>query len=105
MESVKVWQTNTDYFLEPRAAATAGATASETGDGDGGSRASLVEEGGSSGGGGGVASTVMLYVACSVFGGVLGGVMVGWWLGSRDARKWSQVYERINGTGAMAPEL
>lgn len=104
--------------MEPRAAAAAGATASNGGgespspspssssaegqDGDGG--ATLVVDGNERGPGGssGGAGTVLLYVACSVFGGVLGGAAVGLWLGKKDAR---QVYESINGSGATRPAL
>ncbi|CAN0135126.1 unnamed protein product [Ectocarpus fasciculatus] len=105
IESVKVWQTNPDYFMDARAAAGAGAIAS-SGDNAASSPPSLVAEdvpdAGSSGGGGGA---VMLYVGCSVLGGVLGGVVVGWWLGNRDSRNLSRVYDRIDGSGRATPAL
>lgn len=108
MESVKIWQTNEDYFLEPRAAATAGLAASNGGnkspfsvktpvtDGDG------LSPGVSSAGD---ASTVLGYVVCSLLGGVLGGVAVGWCLGKSGTRKWSRVYESIQGRGTSTPGL
>lgn len=89
--------------MDARAAAAAGAIAS-SGDNWGSSPPPLVAEddAGSSGGGGGA---VMLYVGCSLLGGVLGGVAVGWWLGNRDSKNWSRVYERINGSGTAPPAL
>ncbi|CAM9435429.1 unnamed protein product [Ectocarpus sp. 12 AP-2014] len=103
IESVKVWQTNTDYFMDARAAAGAGAIPS-SGDNWGSAPPSFVgeDDAESSGGGGGA---VMLYVGCSLLGGVLGGVAVGWWLGNRDSKNRSRVYERINGSGAAPPAL
>eukprot|EP00752_Nemacystus_decipiens_P007385 g6605.t1 len=110
VESVKVWQTNEDYFLEPRAAATAGLAASngrgsaspEDQDRD---TSTLVADGGvrepaSSRGG---ASSVLLYAMCSALGGMLGGIAVGLWLGKSGARNMSRVYESINGGGRTTP--
>lgn len=108
VESVKVWQTNEDYFLEPRAAATAGLTASNGGSGSPFSSAEGRDIGGALAPGtspGGHVSSVLLYVTCCLVGGVLGGVAVGWWLGRASTRKGSRVYESINGSGTTTPAL
>ncbi|CAM9956145.1 unnamed protein product [Scytosiphon promiscuus] len=123
VESVKVWQTNEDYFMEHRAAVAAGATAcpgggGKSGDssvsspspGEGGASANAVgkddetwSSGSSGSSGSGGAGAALMYVMCSIFGGVVGGVAVGWWLGKRDGRPWPRAYETIRSSGNLTP--
>lgn len=107
VESVKVWQTDADYFMEPRAAATAAAAAASNSGEDaedateGAADLASAEDGWSSGSSeGGSRTGPLLYVVCSLFGGVLGGVAVGWWLNGGRVGSPQRSYQTINNRGA-----
>lgn len=95
---MKVWQTETDYFLG--AAAGAGLSSADA------PATSELDRAGISGSGangeGKSASEVMTYIGCALFGGLVGAAGVGLVLQRQNSNRWSQVYQTINSNSGMS---
>lgn len=101
MESVKVWQSKPDYFLDAAAGAGIASTAAATD-----TEAELANDrdfGSPSGSSSGSTSAILLNVGCALLGGLIGAVGVGLVMLRQSSIKLSQIYDSINNSGPCTP--
>lgn len=88
VDSVKVWQKNPHFFIDPAARVSIISTAKQT-DTDGGAAGAPVDDDRDS-------SALLMYLGCALFGGFVGALCVAFKVSEHGSERWSKVYEAIN---------